>query len=242
MKFNVVVLGGGPGGYEAAIRCAQYGLNTALIEARDLGGTCLNRGCIPTKALLHGAEVVGTVKNSAVYGIKTGEVSLDFAKLSAHKDSVVSKLRGGIAALEKAHGVSVIEGFGVLKQSGLIVVNGKEISADKIILATGSAPMRPPISGSDSPKVLTSDEVLTSSTCPESLVIIGGGVIGLEFASLFAALGKKVTVLEMLPSILPGVDGETSARLIQLLQRKKGEVVTGAKVPAINDGQQVNGD
>ena len=242
MKFDVVVLGGGPGGYEAAIRCARYGLNTALIEARDLGGTCLNRGCIPTKALLHGAEVFQTVKASAVYGIKTGEVSLDFAKLAAHKDSVVSKLRGGIAALEKANGVTVIEGFGVLKRPDLIEVNGKEISAGKIILATGSAPMRPPIPGAASPKVLTSDEVLTSAACPESLIIIGGGVIGLEFAGLFSALGKKVTVLEMMPAILPGVDGEISARLIQVLQQKKVEIITGAKVAAIHDGDQVTVD
>ncbi len=145
--YDVAVLGGGPGGYEAAIRCAQYGLKTALIEGAELGGTCLNRGCIPTKALLHGAEVFEQSEGAAKFGVITGPVALEYAKLAAHKDAVVAKLRNGIAALEKAHKVDVIEGFGKLTDKNTIDVAGKAVKAEKIILATGSMPARPPIPG-----------------------------------------------------------------------------------------------
>ena len=182
-NYDIVVLGAGPGGYEAAIRCAQYGKNTALVEARDLGGTCLNRGCIPTKALLHGAEVYQSALNAASCGVTTGEVGFDFAKLAEYKDSVVAGLRKGIAGLEKAHGVKVINGFGKL---------------------------------------------------------IGGGVIGIEFATLFASLGKPVTVIEMMPSILPGVDADIVKMLsTRVLKRKKVTVINNAKVTGINGGEKV---
>ena len=148
-NYDIVVLGAGPGGYEAAIRCAQYGKNTVLVEARDLGGTCLNRGCIPTKALLHGAEVYQSALNAASCGVTTGEVGFDFAKLAEYKDSVVAGLRNGIAGLEKAHGVKVINGFGKLVDEHTLDVDGEKVTFDKLILATGSAPARPPIPGID---------------------------------------------------------------------------------------------
>lgn len=148
-NYDVVVLGAGPGGYECAIRCAQYGKRVALVEAREVGGTCLNRGCIPTKALLHGAEVYECAKNSAACGVITGEVSFDFAKMAEYKDAIVSKLRSGIAGLEKAHGVTLIEGFGTVVDAHTLDVNGASISFDKLILATGSSPARPPIPGID---------------------------------------------------------------------------------------------
>jgi len=234
--YDTVVLGGGPGGYEAAIRCAQYGLNTALIEARDLGGTCLNRGCIPTKALLHGAELFEEIENSKVFGIKTGECAIDFGTLTAFKDKKVEKLRRGIASLEKSHGVTVIKGFGKLTDVHTIEVDGKKVTTDKVILATGSAPARPPIPGADGPKVMTSDEVLAMKELPESFVIIGGGVIGMEFTTLFATLGKKVTVLEMMPFILPGVDEEIVKTLKRSLVKKGVAIVNEAKVTGIVDG------
>ena len=196
-NYDIVVLGAGPGGYEAAIRCAQYGKNTALVEARDLGGTCLNRGCIPTKALLHGAEVYQSALNAASCGVTTGEVGFDFAKLAEYKDSVVAGLRKGIAGLEKAHGVKVINGFGKLVDEHTLDVDGEKVTFDKLILATGSAPARPPIPGIDGENVVTSDEVLSMTELPDSFVIIGGGVIGIEFATLFASLGKPVTVIEI---------------------------------------------
>ena len=239
-NYDVVVLGAGPGGYEAAIRCAQYGKNTALVEARDLGGTCLNRGCIPTKALLHGAEVYQSALNAASCGVTTGEVGFDFAKLAEYKDSVVAGLRKGIAGLEKAHGVKVINGFGKLVDEHTLDVDGEKVTFDKLILATGSAPARPPIPGIDGENVVTSDEVLSMTELPDSFVIIGGGVIGIEFATLFASLGKPVTVIEMMPSILPGVDADIVKMLsTRVLKRKKVTVINNAKVTGINGGEKV---
>lgn len=238
--FDVAVLGAGPGGYEAAIRCTQYGLKTALIEARELGGTCLNRGCIPTKALLHSAELYEEAKDAAKFGVSTGDVSYDYTKIAANKDAVVAKLRGGIASLEAAHGVEVINGFGKLTSPTTIDVDGKVIEADKIILATGSAPARPPIPGIDGKNVITSDEVLPMTELPDSFVIIGGGVIGMEFTTLFASLGKKVTVLEMMPSILPGVDASIVSSLKASLKKKGVNIINNAKVTGIQGGDTVS--
>lgn len=238
-QFDVAILGAGPGGYETAIRCAQYGLKVALIEAAELGGTCLNRGCIPTKALLHSAEVYENAKHAAGFGVNIGEVSYDYAAIAANKDAIVARLRGGIGMLEKAHGVEVIEGFGTVKDKNTITVGEKDVTADNIILATGSAPARPPIPGLEGENVLTSDEVLAMTECPDSFVIIGGGVIGMEFATLFAALDKPVTVLEMLPSILPGVEDSVTTPLIRDLKRKGVNVVTSARVTKIEGGSPV---
>ncbi len=242
-NYDIIVLGGGPGGYECAIRCAQYGKKTALIEARELGGTCLNRGCIPTKALLHGAEVFETAKNASACGVNTGEISFDFSKLAEYKDGVVSKLRSGIASLEKAHGVKVIKGFGRIVDEHTVSVfnegNEETFTFDKLILATGSAPARPPIPGIDGQNVVTSDDILSMTELPESFVIIGGGVIGIEFATLFASLGKPVTVIEMMPSILPGVDADIVKLLSRVLKKKKVSVINNAKVTAIDGGDTV---
>ena len=238
-RYDVAVLGGGPGGYEAAIRCAQYGLKTALIEMDKLGGTCLNRGCIPTKALLHGAEVYHQAKEAAKFGVTVGSVSYDYSKIAAHKDKVVSKLVGGIGALEKAHGVEVINGFGKLEDKNTIDVGGKKVVADKIILAMGSTPSRPPIPGLDGKNVVTSDEVLAMTELPESFVIIGGGVIGMEFATLFATLGKKVTVVEMMPFVIPGIEEEIRSSLVRNLKKTGVNIITSAKVTSIEGGDIV---
>lgn len=237
--YDVIVLGAGPGGYECAIRCAQFGKKTALVEARELGGTCLNRGCIPTKALLHSAEMFENASNAGNCGVTTGEVSFDFARIAEYKDSVVQKLRTGIAGLEKAHGVKVISGFGEVVDNHTLDVDGERISFDKLILATGSSPARPPIPGIDGENVVTSDEILTMDKLPESFVIIGGGVIGIEFATLFATLGKPVTVIEMMPSILPGVDSDIVRVLSRVLKKKNVNVINNAKVTGINGGETV---
>lgn len=240
-RYDVAVLGGGPGGYEAAIRCSQLGLKTALIEARELGGTCLNRGCIPTKALLHSAELYEEAKNAAKFGVSTGEITYDYAKIAANKDAVVARLTGGIGALEAAHGVDVVTGFGKLTSANTIEVdNGTTVEADKIILATGSAPARPPIPGIDGKNVVTSDEVLAMKELPDSFVIIGGGVIGMEFTTLFATLGKKVTVIEMMPSILPGVDADIVNSLKASLKKKGVSIINNAKVTGIEGGDTVS--
>ena len=220
--FNVAVLGGGPGGYECAIRCAQLGLKTALIEARELGGTCLNRGCIPTKALLHGAEIYAEAKAGGDFGLILDGLTLNYERLAAYKDEKVKKLVGGVEALEKANGVEVIRGFGKL--------TGPKVTYDKLILAMGSAPARPPVPGMDT--AYTSDDVLSAIQIPSGAVIIGGGVIGMEFATLFASLGKKVTIIEMAPDILPvpGCTSEITSKIKAVLKKKGVEFITGAKV------------
>jgi dihydrolipoamide dehydrogenase len=236
MEFAVAVLGGGPGGYVAAIRCSQLGLKTVLIEADELGGTCLNRGCIPAKALLHSAEIYKHISTSESFGIIADNIRYDFQKMVQRKNAVVERLRNGIAYLEKAHRVTVIKGFGTLRSANLITVNDEEIHVGRIILATGSVPSRPPIPGKDGKLVMTSDEVLSMTSIPQSLIIIGGGVIGIEFATLFATLGISVTVLELMPSILPGVDDEIIKLLSAELHKKKVKLVSEAQVVAIESG------
>ena len=235
--FNVAVLGGGPGGYECAIRCAQLGLKTALVEARELGGTCLNRGCIPTKALLHGAEVYAEAKAGSAFGLILDGLTLDYPKLAAYKDEKVKKLVGGIEALEKAHGVEGIRGFGKLTGPHAMDVAGKKVTYDKLILAMGSAPARPPVPGMDT--AYTSDDVLAATQIPSGAIIIGGGVIGLEFATLFASLGKKVTIIEMMPEILPGCIPEITSKLKASMKKKGVEFILGAKVVEIVKGRTV---
>lgn len=234
--YNVAVLGGGPGGYEAAIRCAQLGLKTCLVEARELGGTCLNRGCIPTKALLHGAEVYEAAKNGGVFGI-TGEVKLDYGRLAAFKDDRVSKLVRGIEALEKANGVEVIRGFGVVTGPHALKVGDREVTWDKLILAMGSAPSRPPVPGMDT--AYTSDDVLAAKFLVSNVIIIGGGVIGIEFATLFASLGKRATIIEMMPEILPGTIPEITSKTRAILKKKGVEFILGAKVTEVVGGRTV---
>ena len=226
--FNVAVLGGGPGGYEAAIRCAQLGLRTCLIEARELGGTCLNRGCIPTKALLHGAEMYAEAKAGGDYGLISDGLTLNYGRLAAYKDDKVKKLVGGIEALEKAHGVEVIRGYGRVTAPHEIRVGDRTVTWDKLILATGSEPAKPPVPGMDT--AYTSDDVLAAVQLPSSAIIIGGGVIGLEFATLFSALGKKVTVIEMMPEILPGCIPEITSKTKAVLKKRGVEFILGAKV------------
>lgn len=235
--FDVAVLGGGPGGYECAIRCAQLGLKTALIEARELGGTCLNRGCIPTKALLHGAEIYAEAKAGGDFGLILDGLTLKYDKLAAYKDEKVKRLVGGIEALEMAHGVEVVRGFGKLTGPHAMDVAGRGITYDKLILAMGSAPAKPPVPGMDT--AFTSDDVLSATQIPSGAVIIGGGVIGLEFATLFASLGKKVTIIEMMPEILPGCIPEITSKIKALLKKRGVEFILGAKVVEVVKGRSV---
>ncbi|MBQ7029294.1 MAG: dihydrolipoyl dehydrogenase [Thermoguttaceae bacterium] len=251
-RYDVAILGAGPGGYVCALDCARLGLKTALIEARELGGTCLNRGCIPTKTLLHSAEVYREALEAAKFGVSATDVSFDYSVANARREKVVSQSRLGIKNLEKAAGVDVLFGRGVLTSATTIRVEPTassaadaepfEIEAAKIVVATGANPSRPPIPGLDSPEVWTSDEMLTASALPESAVIVGGGVIGVEFATLLAALGKKVTILEALPAILPGVDPELTKLLARQFKKWKIDVKTGVKVTQIDATAGQNGE
>ncbi|ODA39243.1 dihydrolipoyl dehydrogenase [Desulfosporosinus sp. BG] len=237
--FQIAFLGGGPGGYVGALRAAQLGLSVALVETDRVGGTCLNRGCIPTKTLVKSAEVLREIQRAEEFGISVEPPVVDFAQVMARKDKIVSTLLGGIGKLLKESNVQVIEGFGEFKQTGCLEVktkNGSEIiTADHIVLATGSVPIRIPIPGADLPGVITSDEILTDTSLPEQLVIIGGGVIGLEFASIYQAFGVQVTVVEMLPTILPNGDEEVSKRLIPLLKRSGIDILTKTAVKEIRN-------
>lgn len=251
-RYDVAILGAGPGGYVCALDCARLGLKTALIEARELGGTCLNRGCIPTKTLLHSAEVYREALEAAKFGVSATDVSFDYSVANARREKVVSQSRLGIKNLEKAAGVDVLFGRGVLTSATTIRVEPTassaadaetfEIEAEKIVVAVGANPSRPPIPGLDSPEVWTSDELLTASALPESAVIVGGGVIGVEFATLLAALGKKVTILEALPEILPGVDSELTKLLARQFKKWKIDVKTGVKVTQIDATAGENGE
>lgn len=229
--FDLIVIGAGPGGYVAAIKAAQLGKNAAVIEAREVGGACLNRGCIPTKTLLHAAGLVRSMQEAERFGVKAEGVSFDFAAVHNRREEVVTQLRGGVEGLLAANGITLVRGFGVLTAPHEVTVDDTIYTADKILLACGADPARPPIPGLDLPGVCTSDELLTGTpTLPKQMVIIGGGVIGMEFACVYQALGVQVTVIEALERILPTLDREISQNLSMLLKKDGASIFTGARV------------
>ncbi|MDR2048041.1 MAG: dihydrolipoyl dehydrogenase [Treponema sp.] len=234
-QFDVAVIGGGPGGYVAALRCAQLGKKTALVESRELGGTCLNRGCIPTKTLLHTAELYDEIRgHGKELGLNAADLAVDYAALAARKDAVAGKLRRGIEGLVKGRKITLIKGRAVLTGGKTFTVEDASgtagYAAGDIIIATGCEPASIPVPGADLPVVLDSDAVLSLTRVPESAVIIGGGVIGVEFATLFNALGKKITIIEMLPKILNGMDDSVCAAMAKTLARRGVEIHTSAKL------------
>ena len=237
MAKKVIVVGGGPGGYVAAIRAAQLGAETHLVEKENLGGTCLNVGCIPTKALLHTAELYHAVKHGERIGLVGDSVQLDWKALMNRKNSVVRRLVGGVAGLLKANGVTVHKGTGQLISGEEVQIQGDKpatLRADAIILSTGSVPVKLNFPGADLPGVVDSTGVLSLDKLPASIAIIGGGVIGVEFAALYAALGSQVTVIELLPEILPGIDSELAANLKQSLCKNGVRFLNGAKLEAVS--------
>ncbi len=232
-EFDVLVIGGGPGGYVAAIRAAKNGAKTALVERKELGGTCLNIGCIPTKTLIAGVDVYHKARHAMEFGVKiSGEISPDWEAMLARKDSVIKTLRGGIGSLLKAAGVTVFKGHGAFTGRKTVkVVDGEgkeaeEITAGKIIIASGSETLVPGFIPKGK-RVITSTELLSIPEIPKSLLILGGGVIGCEFACLFAELGTKVTIVEMLDSIMPNIDRETSKVVASQMQKMGIEIMNG---------------
>ena len=212
-KFDLAVIGSGPGGYVAAIRAAQLGLNTAVIEKAELGGVCLNWGCIPTKALLHSATLLNHIKHADSFGIVTNGVSVDYTKVIKHSRSVASRLSKGIEFLFRKNKITTIAGTARLTSSGAIKVTGVDkneqtIEAKNILIATGARARSIPGIAFDGERVISSREAMVLSECPASLIIIGAGAIGVEFAYFFASLGTKVTLVEMMPHILPIEDAE----------------------------------
>lgn len=241
-KFEVGIIGGGPGGYVAAIRAAQLGARVALVEQERVGGVCLNRGCIPTKAMTSSIELLMEIERAEEFGVLVSEPAFDFSKMMVRKDQVVERLVSGVETIMDARKVRVFDGHGELVSPRKIKVSGSspaQVEAQKIIIATGSVPAKPPVPGLDLPGVITSDEVVALQEQPESLAIVGGGVIGVEFASIFNALGTKVTIVEMLPSILPGVDEGLARRYLQLLRRQGVDVHLRSPLKSIRDADRL---
>ncbi|MDQ0290211.1 dihydrolipoyl dehydrogenase [Oligosphaera ethanolica] len=218
--YDLIVIGAGPGGYEAAAYAAKLGKKVALFEKNELGGTCLNVGCIPTKTLLRSAKALEDCHEAKLYGVHTAEATIDMAAVQARKKSVVDILIKGVAGMLKRAGVDVIKAEAKITAPGKVSADGKTYEAANILVATGSVPAAPPIPGlRDNPLVLDSTGILDLNAVPDSLVVIGGGVIGLEFASFFATVGSKVTVVEMLPKIAPVVDDDIAKGLMTALKK-----------------------
>ena len=249
-KFDLIVIGGGPGGYLCAERAGKAGLRPALIEKRALGGTCLNEGCIPTKSLLYCAKQYQAALHGADYGVTAENVSFDHAKVVARKDGVVRTLVRGVGAAMKAHGVTVFSAEGkILGKDGenfTVSAGGEVLSAPRLVIATGSSAAVPPIPGVKeglvSGFVMTNREILALQTQPKSLVCIGGGVIGLEMACYFASIGTKVTVVEMMPKIAGNTDPEICDLLMKTYRKQGMEFCLGAKVEAVTGAGVVYSD
>ncbi|MBX0358651.1 dihydrolipoyl dehydrogenase [Halobacillus sp. Nhm2S1] len=242
-EYDLVILGGGTGGYVAAIRASKLGLKTAIVEKRELGGTCLHRGCIPSKALLRSAEVFKQTKEADRYGVSTENPTLNFTKVQERKQSIVDTLHKGVQGLMKKGKIDVYEGFGRIlgpsifsPTAGTISVemnNGEEnemLIPKNVLVATGSTPKSLPGLEIDGEVVMSSDEALHMKELPESIIIVGGGVIGIEWASMLADFGVKVTVLEYLPHILPTEDEDISREMLKQMKKKGVDIVTSAKV------------
>ncbi len=230
-KYDLVILGGGPAGYVPAIRAAQLHRKVVIIEKDEMGGTCLNRGCISTKTLVASASLYRHAAMAKKFGLQ-GSLDFDYTAIAKRKDMIVTRLRKGIEAHFNHMGIEIIRGHGTLKSADLIDVEGRELQARNILLSPGSVPMIPGFMNREG--ILTSREILAMDTLPESLIIIGGGVIGCEFASIMTSFGVKVTIVEMLPDILPGVDADVAAVVMKALKKAKVKIHTGQPVEKIN--------
>lgn len=236
-KFDLIIIGAGPGGYVAAIKAAHLGLDTAVVESGELGGTCLNRGCIPTKAMIHASSLYREIQEGGKFGIFADDVRYDYSKILTYKDETSLALRQGIEQLFKANGITFVKGTGALTADKKVEVQMEEekvcLEAENVLLASGSKPLILPIEGMDLPGVLTSDELFKLEEVPESLLVIGGGVISVEFATVFSSLGCKVTIVEALPRILPNLDKEISQNLKMILKRRGIDIHTAASVQKV---------
>ncbi len=237
-RYDLLVLGGGPGGYPAAIRAAQLGADVALVEKRWLGGTCLNEGCIPTKAYVRAAKMMEDCRDAAEHGVQVSGAELDLAATTERKDGVVDRLKKGVRQLLEGNGVDIYDGLGVVEDAHHVTVrdaDGEETQLEtaKLLLAVGSEKLDPPIDGIDLPGVIGSREILNLRELPEHLIIMGGNVIGLEFASIFNAFGAEVTLLGRNPRLLKYLDDEISRRIRPVLRKKGINVITDAPVTGI---------
>jgi dihydrolipoamide dehydrogenase len=220
-QFDLVVLGGGSGGYAASLRAAQLGLSVALIEGEKLGGTCLHKGCIPTKALLHSGEIADNTRDASHFGINAQLIGIDMVSVNAYKDGVIAKLYKGLQGLVKSRNITFVDGFGKLVGPNAVEVNGQRYEGKNIILATGSYPRTLPGLEIDGTTIITSEEALNMTTIPARVIVLGGGVIGCEFASVWKSFGADVTIIEGLPRLIAAED-ESSSKQLERAFRKRG--------------------
>ncbi len=219
--FDIVVLGGGSGGYACALRAAELGMSVALVEKDKLGGTCLHRGCIPTKALLHAAEIADSARDGDQFGVKTSLAGIDMSGVNGYKDGVVTRLYKGLQGLVKSRGITSVEGSGRLVAPNAVEVDGRRYEGRHVVLATGSYARSLPGLEPDGQRILTSDHAIRLESVPSSVVVLGGGVIGVEFASVWRSFGADVTIIEALPRLLPGED-DASSKMLERAFRKRG--------------------
>ena len=240
--MKIIIIGAGPGGYETALLAAKRGVEVTLIEAGPVGGTCLNEGCIPTKAFCKNAEVLDGLREAEAFGVTGLSYGFDFSAVTARKNAVVEQLRGGVEGLLGHKNITLVRGKASFKDDHTVVVDNDEYTADYIIIATGSVSASLPIPGVDLPGILTSKEILDIQEVPQRLCVIGGGVIGLEFASIFKSFGSEVTVLEYFKEILPRFDSDLSKRLKQSLGKRGIEICTQAQVTGIEETTVMSGE
>ncbi len=235
-QFDLVILGGGSGGYACALRGAQLGLSVALIEEDKLGGTCLHRGCIPTKALLHAGEVADSARHAGDFGVKAEFISIDMLAVNAYKDGVISKLHKGLQGLVKSRNVTYVEGHGRLVSPNTIDVNGTLYTGKNVVLATGSYPRTLPGLDIDGVQVITSEQAMKLERVPSSVIVLGGGVIGCEFASVWKSFGAEVTIIEGLPRLV-ALEDESSSKQLERAFRKRGiNFEVGTKFASMTKG------
>ncbi len=236
--YDIIIIGSGPGGYVAAIRASQLGKKVALVEKAELGGVCLNWGCIPTKALLKSAQVYTYCKNAAHYGVEiTGEVKPDFEKIVARSRTVAETMSKGVAFLMKKNNIEIIPGFGKIAGKGKVDVDGVVYEAQNIILATGARPRQMPFMPIDGEHVISSKEALTLTKLPESMIVVGSGAIGSELASLYASLGVKTTIIEYMPQIMPLEDEEVAKAMERSFRKIRATVMTSTTVKNVTVGE-----
>jgi dihydrolipoamide dehydrogenase len=241
-RYDIVIIGSGPGGYVAAIRAAQLGLTSAVVEREKPGGVCLNVGCIPTKALLYSTGLLEQMHNAAKYGITVAKAEPDLAGMMAHKDNTVSQMTSGVSALLKANGCAYVQGEATIESRETVAVKGADGSVTKLtgrflLLATGSTPIQLPMLPFDHDSVIDSTSAMIIRSVPKEMAVIGGGAVGLEFAAIYSRLGAKVTVFELMSRILPGLDGEIADQCKVGLEKRGIEVLTATGVSDAKRGK-----
>lgn len=242
MDYDIAVIGGGPGGYVAAIRAAQLGAKVLLVEKEKLGGVCLNWGCIPTKTLLKSAEKWRELKECGEFGLRAENTGFDYALVRGRMKRVVEQMQQGILQLIKSNAIDFRVGTAILQGKNQIAIelssSIEQVTAKAIILATGSHPMRLPVPGGEVPAVINSNELLTMTEVPQSMVVVGAGAVGIEFASILQSFGCQVTVVEMLPSILPSIDQDIVKRMSLILRKQGIKVLTGTRIVKVVEGHE----